>query len=136
VTPLIQTRIAEHQADRHGNCLATCICMLLDMPDVLEDLSDLMELADTAEQQRIIANRFLHPHGWTILTLINFDDGEDRMAELSVSLLPRIASGMGPRGMFHSIVQMPDGTFHDPHPSGEGLHEHINRFDVLVPIGE
>jgi hypothetical protein len=108
--------------------------MLIDAPDILEDLSDLMELADTCDQQRIIANKFLQPHGWTILTIYNFDDGEEQMAALSVKPLPRVACGMGPRGMFHAIVQMPDGTFHDPHPSGEGLHEHISRFDVIVPV--
>jgi len=134
MTPLIQTRIAKTQASAGGNCLAACYCAIIDRPELLEPLSDAMEPAKTSDMQRVFANKFLQPLGWTVLTLINFDDGEEQMSGPSVAPLIHVATGMGPRGMHHAIVRMADGSFHDPHPSGGGLHEHINRFDVLVKL--
>ena len=134
MTPLTQTRIASSQADKHGNCRATCYCSILDRADWLEELSDIMEPARTNDEQRLFANQFLQPLGWTVLSVMNFDVPDEPMAVHSVRPLTRVACGLGPRGMFHAIVQLPDGTIHDPHPSGLGLTGHINRFDVLVKL--
>lgn len=130
VTRITQTRIGP----KIGNCLATCYCCIMDRPDLLEELSDAIQPAHGADEQQLFAARFLRQHGWTVLTLINFDDGEISIATEQVQGLTRVAAGMGPRGLGHAIVQLPDGSYWDPHPSRDGIAGHMSHYDVLVRL--
>lgn len=99
-----------------GNCFATCIACILELPvdDVPNFCGD--HWTDDGEWFRQ-ANKWLAPRG---LRYIEFQYGD---WVVGVPDCHVIVCGHGPRGCDHATVWFNGKLAHDPHPSGDGLLE-------------
>lgn len=126
MTPVMQTRFG-HEI---GNCLAACVVSMLDVPELLDELSDVLERAEGWTDQRRLLARWLRPYGLTCVPMLPWDD----CCEEFVRGVMCLASGISPRAVGHGVVWM-DGLEHDPHPEGGGLRDGPQEYTVIVPLG-
>lgn len=105
--------------DGKGNCFATCIACILDLPvsEVPNFCGDYW--TDDGEWFRQ-ANKWLAQHG---LRYIEFSFGDWLSHDHGLPDCHVIVSGPGPRGCDHSTVWLGGNLAHDPHPSDAGLVE-------------
>jgi hypothetical protein len=124
MTPVMQTRFGHD-----GNCLPACVVSILDMPDALEELSDVLVGAKDWTQQRLRAVRWLRAYGVTCVPLLPWDT----CCEEFIRGCLCIGEGQSARGLGHAVVWC-DGLIHDPHPDGTGLTTAPETYSVLAPL--
>lgn len=112
----------QHQTifgDGKGNCFATCIACILDLP--VEDVPNFCGdyWSDDGEWFRQ-TNKWLAQHG---LRYIELGFGDWVFNYHGVPDVDVIVSGPGPRGCDHAVIWRDGKLAHDPHPSGAGLVE-------------
>lgn len=114
-----------------GNCFATCIACILDLP--VEDVPNFCgdNPGENGEWHRA-TNRWLAPRG---LRYIEFSYGDWVADNHGLPGCHVIVSGPGPRGCDHATVWLDGKLTHDPHPSGDGLLEpkYVGFFVALEP---
>jgi hypothetical protein len=126
-----QTKFGEPE----GNCFNACVASILECS--LEDLPDLYEIEQTGENWLVGLNNALRPIGYGI---VHIPASEEKPCE---AYIPEgchfIASGMGPRGLLHSVVMRQEKErpvfVHDPiGPKYRGL-KGVSSFQLIVKIG-
>jgi len=131
--PVDQTVL--HGEKKPGNCYAACLASLLEV-----DLSDIP--APDAGDFDSWDNYWPKLHRWAVergffIVDANGVGEEGRTSFVSSAAYGGggywIASGPGPRGVFHAVVMRDLEMVHDPHPDRAGL-EKITSVSVLVPL--
>jgi hypothetical protein len=138
VTPVDQT-ITD---DGKGNCFASCVASLLDLP--LSDVPNFVEAAD----MDAAARNWLAERGYVYVRLCFPDPESLAHTYFESGMVPIycILSGISPRvradgsPKWHAVVGQVSGygikIAHDPHPSRAGLKEDGHRWvSFLVPAG-
>jgi hypothetical protein len=117
--------------DKKGNCFATCIACILELP--VEEVPNFCgdHWTDDGEWFRQ-TNKWLAPLG---LRYIEFQYGDWVTHYHGVPDVDVIVSGPGPRGCDHAVIWRAGELVHDPHPSGDGLlkAEFVGFFVDLHP---
>ena len=123
--PLAQTKL--HSATQKGNCFATCIASILEIP--IEAVPAFEELfASYPTQWFSWYRRYLK--GWGIIPV-------QKDAHLPVDSY-YISNGASPRSregdrILHSVVYLNGKMIHDPHPSGDGILSE-DSFIYFLPL--
>lgn len=112
----------QHQTvfgDGKGNCFATCIACILDLP--VERVPNFCGDHPESDGEWLrAANRWLAQFG---LRYIEFTFGDWVTDSHGLPGCHVVVSGPGPRGCDHATVWLDGKLAHDPHPSGAGLIE-------------
>lgn len=128
--PVYQTK---HGAPE-GNCFNACVASILECS--LDDLPDLHEIEQTGQNWLVGLNDALRPMGYGVVHI-------PASAEVPANAyIPEgchfIASGMGPRGLLHSVVMRQEKDepvfVHDPiGPQYRGLKD-VRSFELIVKL--
>lgn len=120
--PIDQTKFGSPE----GNCFAACLASILEIP-----LEEFPVVSKTKQYWIDKFNRFLEPYGIFLLLIQGkYSDNEHYFPPDG---LVCVASGMGPRGLQHSVVWYKNKVLHDPHPSREGLVERPVDYAFIIP---
>lgn len=114
-----------------GNCHAACIASILELP--IENVPNFAALSDEEFEPR--RAKWLREQGFAVLSLSTEGGTEETVEAVrtAVSQLGyHIKSGMGPRGVRHSVVGYGDQIVHDPFPGGGGVE--ADWFTILIPL--
>jgi hypothetical protein len=131
--PYIQTNIS----DKTGNCLATCIASILEVP--LESVPNFAELDSEHTCMVTLADKWLRENHSK--RFISFEIYDRSGPKTDVTIYNRLShmmkqelvilSGQSPRKTvdgkikFHAVIGTPNGwgfeVVHDPHPDGTGI---------------
>lgn len=121
--PVTQTKFGSPD----GNCFAACVASILEV-----DLDSVPQ--DQSETWWHDFGRWLSREHRLVPVMID-GDGEKPVMEFSTGApeVYWIASGMGPRGLLHSVVAKGSQLVHDPHPSGEFI-KRVKDATLFVPL--
>lgn len=121
--PIHQTLFGTGTGGVRGNCFAACIASILEMP--LEEVPHFCNHADW----RGAANAWLKRFD---LFYVDFLLPGDMRDELVSDWGYHVISGMGPRGIRHSVVGLAGKMVYDPYPGGGGLVGDDFEYGLLV----
>ena len=119
-------RDQQHIDPKTGDCFATCVASLLDLPR--DEVPNFM-LAGPGEEWWMELQRWLGNRGLQCaVTKV-----EVRRPETGYW----IGSGRSPRGNYHhAVIMLGDDIAHDPHPSRDGLDGPVKFCYWITPISE
>lgn len=120
MTPVTQTAFHNPEAGVRGNCFASAIASILDLPLHGVPAFDKMDPSEWFDN----LFKWLELLG-SELRIHDADDAPSGYA---------IANGMSPRGVPHSIVVHDGEMAHDPHPSRAGILS-VRDYWQIVPVG-
>jgi hypothetical protein len=128
VRPVPQTLFGDGSDGRPaGDCFRACVASLLELP--IEEVPHVVEDHVRGGTHWAIAlNRWLRPRGLGYVEMPA--QGSSCYGMLDVSGGYYVASGPGPRGYPHAVIEREGVLAHDPHPSGAGLLK-VERFGVI-----
>ena len=120
-----QTIFGDGKEGERGNCFATAIACILEVPvDQIPNFCN-------EDDWRWATNKWLKPRG---LFYVDIAIPPDMRGELLTMYAGyHVISGDGPRGLRHSVVGQAGKMIHDPHPSGAGLVTE-EEFGFLIPV--
>lgn len=130
MTPVLQTHLGEE-----GNCLAACVVSILDAPELLDELTEVLEGITAFACQRMALAPWLQERGMTCVPIMPWDEHFHEDMRLFLKDVICIASGISPRGHGHGVVWQ-NGIVHDPYPDGGGFAEGKEpyAFTLIVPM--
>ena len=112
MTPFIQTKTTEK--GQRGNCLATCLGCLLDLP-----VSRIPEFEEMGRNEwRTSLNEWLNSIGYKMESVVTAPVGF------------AIAVGWRKDKVLHAVIVKDGEFFHDPNPSGEFFTKHRNYWQL------
>ena len=121
--PIHQTTFGGPDSDQIGNCFATCIASILELP--LEEVPNFC----AATHWRAAMNAWLKLRGQFYMDVnLPGDLRDDLVSDWGYHVM----SGEGPRGLRHSVVGYQGKMVHDPHPSGAGLLDEPDEYGFVV----
>lgn len=118
--PNYQTRFGKHR----GNCFATCIACLLEVP--VDSVPNFCE----NDNWREATNEWLAQYGLHYQDVTLPGDARDEAVRFWGY---HVISGDGPRGLRHSVVGYQGKMIHDPHPEGGGVSGDL-EYGLLVVV--
>lgn len=122
---LTQTILADDPSGECGNCFATCIASILEVP--LDDVPNFCRWDDWLER----TCQWLAPRGFFYLDVTLPGDARDELVRFWGY---HVIAGDGPRGHRHAVVGLKGEIVWDPHPSRAGLlgEPHDWEYGLLV----
>ena len=118
MTPLKQTKMLIN--GEKGNCLATALASLLDLP--VNEIPQFEEMDRSEWKGKLVA--WLNSRGLTINSTVHPPKSY------------AIAIGWHASGMLHAIIVKDGRFFHDPHPSNDFLYKVRNYWEISKELND
>lgn len=126
MTPVKQSKLYAKDGIHNGNCYAACLASLLDIP--LWMVPPFEDMFGRGGEYRVRTQDWLR----RMFGLRLQETSGHRVDELPEFY---IASGLGKRGVHHSVIYSAGKLAHDPHPSDDGIID-VEWCWHLVPLAE
>lgn len=115
-------KVYQTKFGKGGNCFPACLASILEI-----DIEKVPNFQEPVGEWYIKYKQWLNQFGLDLVGVTNWDNWPEGRPKVF-----SIVSGMGPRGLQHSVIYFDGDMVHDPHPEGGGVKD-ITDWIYLVP---